>query len=195
MDGRRSALELWQEKLENLLADEAIASDPEKKFQLKIQIREAQQKIAELEAQKKSKRFPDHLQSGKDNPEPPESSDKNTSVPMVKNERKAGFWWGIWHWWIGLKTELKVAVIGGLFAVVVAIVTGICNLGVAIYNGFKASPTPVLSATPMPKIPQPKTATVYRTSSGNLFIEATYDPPHLRRGETLSFLGVDETKL
>ena len=61
MDGRRSALELWREKLEHLLAEEAIASDPEKKFQLRIQIREAQQKITELE---KSRRFPDHSQSG-----------------------------------------------------------------------------------------------------------------------------------
>ena len=49
MNGRPSALELWREKLENFLAEEAIASDPEKKFQLTIQIREARQKIAELD--------------------------------------------------------------------------------------------------------------------------------------------------
>jgi hypothetical protein len=54
--------------------------------------------------------------------------------------------------WIGLKTELKVAVVAGLFGIVVAIVTGIFNLGVAIYNGFKVSstPTPVVSAAPVP---------------------------------------------
>ena len=49
MNGRPSALELWREKLENFLAEESIASDPEKKFQLTIQIREARQKIAELD--------------------------------------------------------------------------------------------------------------------------------------------------
>jgi hypothetical protein len=43
----------------------------------------------------------------------------------------------VWRWWIALKTELKVAVIGGLFA----IVTGIGNLVVATYNGAKVSPT------------------------------------------------------
>jgi TIR domain len=52
-----------------------------------------------------------------------------------------------WRWWIGLKTELKVAVIGALFAIVVAIITGTGNLVVAINNRAKASPTPVVSAT------------------------------------------------
>jgi hypothetical protein len=98
----------------------------------------------------------------------------------------------LWQWWTGLKTELKVAVIAGLFTIVVAIVTGIFNLGVAIYNGSKASPTqtPALAATSTPTstpdVPEPKTATVYRNASGTLFIEAEYDPPLLRRGETLS---------
>jgi hypothetical protein len=61
----------------------------------------------------------------------------------------------VWRWWIDLKTELKVAVIGGLFAIVVAIVTGIGNLVVARYNGAKVSPTataehPSPSASVMP---------------------------------------------
>jgi hypothetical protein len=72
-----------------------------------------------------------------------------------------GFWRAIWHWWIGLKTEVKVPVITGLFAIAVAIVAGIFNLGVTIYNGFKASPTPtpVLSAAPLPSPSSTATST------------------------------------
>jgi hypothetical protein len=61
----------------------------------------------------------------------------------------------VWRWWIGLKTELKVAMIAGLFTIAVATVTGIFNLGVAIYSGPKVSPTPAAghpspSASAMP---------------------------------------------
>jgi hypothetical protein len=105
-----------------------------------------------------------------------------------QQQRKAG----IWHWWIGLNTELKVPVICGLFGILVAIVTGICNLGVAIYNGSK--PAPALSATPMPttsastpEAPQPKTATVYYNYAAKPFIQASYDPPQLHAGEVLFF--------
>jgi Tol biopolymer transport system component len=60
----------------------------------------------------------------------------------------------VWRWWNGLKTELKVAVIGGLFAIVVAIVTGIGNLVVATYNGAKVSPAPSPSPTITQATPQ-----------------------------------------
>jgi hypothetical protein len=67
----------------------------------------------------------------------------------------------VWQRWMGLRTELKVPIIAGLFAIVVAIVTGAFNLGVAIYNGFKASPTPtqILSATPAASPSSTPTAT------------------------------------
>jgi hypothetical protein len=182
MDGKRSALELWREKLEHLLAEEAIASDPEKKFQLTVQLREARQKIAELESQEKSRRFPDYLQSAKGNPEAPESNDKNTHASVVKNERRPGFWRSICRWWIGVKPELKVPVIAGLFAIVVAIVTGIFSLGVAIYNGSKvpSRPTPVLSAAPMPiatPTPNPPAPTPVLSSSPMPIATPTPNPP------------------
>ena len=47
-DGNSEALELWQEKLTAYRREEAIAADPEKKFQLKQLIKECQQKIGEL---------------------------------------------------------------------------------------------------------------------------------------------------
>ncbi|MGK7930273.1 MAG: hypothetical protein AB4041_02410 [Microcystaceae cyanobacterium] len=46
--GNVEALELWTEKLAVYRREEAIASDPEKKFQLKQLIEECQQKIREL---------------------------------------------------------------------------------------------------------------------------------------------------
>ena len=49
--------------MEHLLREEAITADPEKKFQLTVQIREARRKIAELESQQKSRRLPDDLES------------------------------------------------------------------------------------------------------------------------------------
>ena len=44
------AADTWREKLEYLLKQEAIASDPGQKFTLTQQIAEAKAKIAELEA-------------------------------------------------------------------------------------------------------------------------------------------------
>jgi hypothetical protein len=64
MDVKPSALQLWREKLESFLREEAITADPEKKFQLTVRIREARQKITELEWGEKSGRLPDDLQSG-----------------------------------------------------------------------------------------------------------------------------------
>ena len=55
MDRGDSALEIWRQKLRYLQEQEAIASEPAQKFQLKIQIQEAKQKIAELESQKTSR--------------------------------------------------------------------------------------------------------------------------------------------
>jgi hypothetical protein len=81
MDGTRSPLELWREKLEHFLREEPITSDPEKKFQLAVLIREARQKIAELESQEKSRRFPNDLKPESSRPKPPESSDKNSPKP------------------------------------------------------------------------------------------------------------------
>ncbi|MGB5770634.1 MAG: hypothetical protein WBM32_12315 [Crocosphaera sp.] len=43
------AVKLWKEKLAYLQREEAIASDPEQKFQLEKQIQECQQKIKELQ--------------------------------------------------------------------------------------------------------------------------------------------------
>jgi hypothetical protein len=50
MDGEGSALEIWRQRLRYLQEQEAIASEPAQKFQLKIQIQEAKQKVAELES-------------------------------------------------------------------------------------------------------------------------------------------------
>ena len=46
--GNAEALELWTEKLAAYRREEAISSDPEKKFQLKALIKECQVKIEEL---------------------------------------------------------------------------------------------------------------------------------------------------
>jgi TIR domain len=35
---------------------------------------------------------------------------ENADTKTGQQQRKAGFWRGIWHWWIGLNTELKVPV-------------------------------------------------------------------------------------
>jgi hypothetical protein len=74
--------------------------------------------------------------------------------------------------WSGLKTELKVAIIAGLFAIVVAIVTGIFNLGVAHYNGSKvistptpASPTSTPTGTGIPN----SLAKLYEDRNGVVF--------------------------
>ncbi|MDJ0661119.1 MAG: GUN4 domain-containing protein [Crocosphaera sp.] len=48
-NGDDSALEIWNEKLEDFKRAEALASDQAQKFQLKKQIEECQQKIQELE--------------------------------------------------------------------------------------------------------------------------------------------------
>jgi hypothetical protein len=57
----------------------------------------------------------------------------------------------VWQWWRGLTTELKVAVVAGLFGIVVAIVAGSFNLGVAIFNRVYASPTPTPVVSPVSK--------------------------------------------
>lgn len=46
--GGEGALQLWREKLEHLLTEEAISSDPSQKFTLKKEIEKARQKILEL---------------------------------------------------------------------------------------------------------------------------------------------------
>ena len=65
----QSALELWREKLEDLRKAEAIASTAVAKFELKKQIEEAEQEIAELEGRK----TPDHRSDPpwRENPFPP----------------------------------------------------------------------------------------------------------------------------
>ncbi len=45
-----SALKVWREKLEFLLTQEASATAPDQKFEIKKQIEEARQKINELES-------------------------------------------------------------------------------------------------------------------------------------------------
>ena len=45
----KQAIDTWQEKLEFLQVEEATASDPAQKFQLRKQIAEAKEKIAELQ--------------------------------------------------------------------------------------------------------------------------------------------------
>ncbi|WP_342055448.1 AAA-like domain-containing protein [Crocosphaera sp. Alani8] len=50
-DGNTEALQLWTQKLTMYRKEEAIASDPEQKFQLKKKIQECKQKIQELEKQ------------------------------------------------------------------------------------------------------------------------------------------------
>ena len=113
-----------------------------------------------------------------------------SSIPG-RPQRKAGFWRDIWHWWTGLKTELKV-----LFA----IVTGICYLVVTIIsNGHKASPTPALSVTPAPNPsstedgPSVRTATATRNRFGEVIITASFDPQQLKQGKTLT-LQVSRTR-
>ncbi len=47
-EGNEEAIRLWKEKLAAYRREEAIASDPEKKFQLKHLIQECHQKMEEL---------------------------------------------------------------------------------------------------------------------------------------------------
>ena len=70
---------------------------------------------------------------------PRENGQRETAAIVIHGQQqgKTGFLRGIRNRWIGLKTELKIPVIAGLFAIVVAIITGIFNLAVAIYNKYK----------------------------------------------------------
>jgi hypothetical protein len=92
---------------------------------------------------------------------PRENGQRETAGIAIHGQQQAktGFLRGIRNRWIALKTELKIPVIAGLFAIVVAIITGIFNLAAANYNKYKASPMPALSATPMPTPISPPTLT------------------------------------
>jgi hypothetical protein len=125
---------------------------------------------------------------------------------IVKAKQKPGFRQNVRarpKWFKNLRTEVKLPLIAGIFLLLAAVITGSINVVTAIINAGSKAPTvspapaaPLVSASasltsptpypyPTPEIPLPEIATIYRTAGGTLFIRAYYDPPLLRRGETL----------
>jgi hypothetical protein len=113
-------------------------------------------------------------------------------------------WQHFTDWFNRQNQPVQAAVVAGMIAVLVAFITGAFTLTAAIINTIaKPTPAPLLTPSPAPPLsptataspvsdptpeaPQPKKATTYYTSDGRLLIEVLYDPPQLRRGETLSF--------
>jgi hypothetical protein len=99
------------------------------------------------------------------------------------------------NWWKNLSPQVHQGVIGGIFALLAAVIAGcfvLCSKTPAPL--LTPSPTPSFSptatvspvSTPTPEVPQPTKATIYYTSDGRVLIEVLYDPPQLRRDETLS---------
>jgi hypothetical protein len=74
-------------------------------------------------------------------PDPPKSSsDKNTSVPTVKNQPKAEFWHPFQGWWHGLAKETKTEFIRGLGVRRAENLLLTYGLGVSPHSFFDRSP-------------------------------------------------------